>query len=75
MMYPYQASGDGEITVDEGAEVTIVEPDGKLLSSINSYSRSANIRFRRRWLDEGSHTLWRRSRSCLLCRDDAIFTC
>ncbi|THW83876.1 hypothetical protein D6D15_09270, partial [Aureobasidium pullulans] len=29
MMYPYQASGDGEISVDEGAEVTIVEPDGK----------------------------------------------
>ncbi|KAH0261226.1 hypothetical protein KCU71_g20826, partial [Aureobasidium melanogenum] len=27
MMYPYQASGDGEVTVDEGAEVTIVEPD------------------------------------------------
>ncbi|CAD0044341.1 unnamed protein product [Aureobasidium pullulans] len=27
MMYPYQASGDGEISVGEGAEVTIVEPD------------------------------------------------
>lgn len=29
MLYPYQASGDGEITVEEGDEVTIVEPDGK----------------------------------------------
>ena len=38
MMYPYQASGDGEITVDEGAEVTIVEPDGKPSSLIASYS-------------------------------------
>lgn len=30
MLYPYQANDQGEITVDEGREVTIVEPDGKL---------------------------------------------
>ena len=30
MVYPYQASGDGEITVDEGKELTILEPDGRL---------------------------------------------
>ena len=29
MVYSYQENGDGEITVDEGREVTIVEPDGK----------------------------------------------
>ncbi|MCJ1396286.1 hypothetical protein MMC18_009175 [Xylographa bjoerkii] len=27
MIYPYQASGEGEISVDEGEEVFIVEPD------------------------------------------------
>lgn len=29
MLYPYQAIGDGEVSVEEGQEVTIVEPDGK----------------------------------------------
>ena len=28
MLYAYQANGDGELSVDEGREVTIVEPDG-----------------------------------------------
>lgn len=28
MLYPYEASGDGEISVADGDEVTIVEPDG-----------------------------------------------
>ncbi|KAL2002260.1 hypothetical protein VTN02DRAFT_341 [Thermoascus thermophilus] len=27
MLYPYQANGEGEITVDEGQSVTIIEPD------------------------------------------------
>lgn len=31
MAYPYQATGKGEVTVEEGQEVTIVEPDGKSL--------------------------------------------
>ena len=30
MMYAYQATGDGEVSVEEGDEVVIVEPDGKL---------------------------------------------
>lgn len=34
MLYPYQASDAGELTVDEGAEVVLVEPDGKLLCGI-----------------------------------------
>ena len=29
MMYPYQASDEGELTVDEGTEIVLVEPDGK----------------------------------------------
>ena len=29
MLYPYQQNGDGEISVDDGKDVTIVEPDGK----------------------------------------------
>lgn len=29
MLYPYQANGEGEISVSEGSEVVIVEPDGK----------------------------------------------
>lgn len=29
MLYPYEANGDGEITVPDGREVTVLEPDGK----------------------------------------------
>lgn len=29
MLYPYQATGEDEVTVQDGANVTIVEPDGK----------------------------------------------
>ena len=32
MLYPYQATGESELSVDEGQEVTIVEPDGPFLS-------------------------------------------
>ena len=30
MLYPYQANDQGELTVDDGKEVTILEPDGKI---------------------------------------------
>jgi len=30
MLYAYQAVGEGEVSMEEGQEVTIVEPDGKL---------------------------------------------
>ena len=30
MMYAYQAAGNGEVSVEEGDDVVIVEPDGKL---------------------------------------------
>jgi hypothetical protein len=29
MLYAYQATGDDEVTVQDGDDVTIVEPDGK----------------------------------------------
>lgn len=29
MLYPYQANGEGEITIENGKDVVIVEPDGK----------------------------------------------
>lgn len=29
MLYPYHATGEGELSVDEGQEMSIVEPDGK----------------------------------------------
>ena len=29
MMYPYQASDEGELTVDDGTEFVLLEPDGK----------------------------------------------
>jgi len=29
MLYAYEGNGEGEFTVAEGKEVTIVEPDGK----------------------------------------------
>ena len=36
MLYPYEASGDGEISVEEGVEVLIVEPDGMLSVTLGS---------------------------------------
>ena len=29
MLYAYQATGDGEISVSDGQEFTVVDPDGK----------------------------------------------
>lgn len=34
MIYPYEARDDGELSVEEGKEVTILEPDGKSLQFI-----------------------------------------
>lgn len=38
MMYAYQQNGEGEISVSEGREVVIVEPDGKRICSQVDYS-------------------------------------
>jgi hypothetical protein len=54
MLYAYDANGDREVSVNEGKEVTILEPDGKqnLTFSINI----ANLK-NRRWLDQGQSWL------------------
>ena len=36
MLYPYEANGEGEITLAEGKEVTVLEPDGELLMKLPS---------------------------------------
>lgn len=65
MLYPYQANGEGEITVDEGQDVTIVEPDGKLRLLIDVSTRLTSCR--RFWLDARSSWCSRRSCACLVC--------
>lgn len=55
MLYPYQENGEGEISIDEGAEVTILEPDGKLHSYSSRFSLPCpfySLSFRRLWVDE-----------------------
>lgn len=47
MLYPYQATGDGEITVSEGQDFTVVEPDGKPPPS--SHKRKYPTNSHRRW--------------------------
>ena len=37
MIYAYQGSGDGEISVDDGAEIAVIEPDGT--SDVHSLCR------------------------------------
>lgn len=36
MVYPYEANGDGEISVGEGKTIIILEPDGKTYSNTHS---------------------------------------
>ncbi len=40
MLYPYQATGEGELTVSEGDELTIVEPDGTMQLPIAAIQKS-----------------------------------
>lgn len=40
MTYGYQANGEGEITVSEGQEVVVVEPDG--MFSLRSFEQASN---------------------------------
>ena len=51
MLYSYQANGEGEVTVNEGQEVTIIEPDGRILSE-RFHGLLANSLIRWLWLDE-----------------------
>lgn len=68
MIYPYTAGTDGELTVPDGRDVTILEPDGK--SRIPSaYLISQEMLIYCRWLrmDESSGWFKRRPRARLIC--------
>lgn len=59
MMYAYQANGEDEITVDEGDDVIVVEPDGTpsfpfLAFSLYFSTRCRLTISRRFWLDAGA---------------------
>lgn len=43
MIYAFQATGADEVTVQEGDDVTIVEPDGKCMSAFTPYLHSNSI--------------------------------
>lgn len=49
MIYPYQATTEGEATVEEGDEVSIVEPDGALINPLEALQLYSNVN-RLRWL-------------------------
>ena len=73
MLYPYQQNGDDELTVDEGADVVILEPDGTyesyplLITPTSSFpAYTHNCRWI--WLDEGPGRCPRRSRPSRVCR-------
>lgn len=65
MLYPYQANGEGEITVDEGQSVTIVEPDGKLRPTTHSFTQLISCRWFRLDACAGWRPRW--SCSCFVC--------
>ena len=56
MLYSYEARDDGELSVSEGKEVTIVEPDGK--SRPLKWLQTRLI-IHRWWLDKSQRWLWR----------------
>lgn len=50
MVYAYQATGDGEVTVNEGQEIVVLEPDGEcLLLMFKDECRLMRLRWL--WLD------------------------
>lgn len=71
MLFPYQASGDGELDVDEGQDLVVLEPDGKCISSIHRiYEGVTSNRFYRwLWLDKGSGRISGRTCTGYICGD------
>ena len=63
MMYAYQANGDGEISVSEGQEVVILEPDGMCLVPLNSDNKLTRHRRWFRLAESPSNLIWRNSGS------------
>jgi hypothetical protein len=58
MAYGYQANGDGEITMEEGKEVVIIDTDGEHIFQqlIPQYKQ---LTHRNRWLGLDAHPLGR----------------
>jgi hypothetical protein len=70
MLYQYDANGEGEITIPEGREVIIIEPDGKSHNYLQALYSDTNIP---RWrLDESQSRLQRRPRADSLPRDPSL---
>jgi len=67
MLYPYQQNGDGEISVEDGKDVTIIEPDGK--DPDRNTRNTSNIIYRWIRLDQ-SPTWWRRRPGTGIIRRD-----
>ena len=64
MMYAYQATGDGEVSVEEGDEVVIIESDGKRSNNWTSLANHTDICRRRVDISSGQcTTVWSRSDS------------
>lgn len=61
MLYPYQQNGQGEITIEEGKDIVIVEPDGEHHLPTTLHNPGL-IPCRRLRLDESPRRLPRRSR-------------
>ena len=68
MIYGYKADGDDEVTVREGEEIVIVEPDGKYILWVTKGNELTFV-FLFRWLGMGAYSCWIKFRSCtsILC--------
>lgn len=64
MLYAYQQNGDGEITVPDGRDITILEPDGECPSSYQFETTLTIYRWIR--VDESPCRLQRRPRPSIL---------
>ena len=68
MLYAYTAASDGELTVPDGRDVTILEPDGKFKPFNSSFSQTVLMSCRG-WLDQGASWLQRGTRSHYIPRN------
>lgn len=65
MLYTYDASGDGEVSVADGNEVIIVEPDGMVMALLWGIALTCCRWF---WVDEGQGRIQRRTCASIICR-------
>lgn len=57
MLYTFDANGDGEVSITEGREVNVLEPDGKFRILVLNYIWPLLTCCRWHWLDKGSSWL------------------